>query len=193
MQGTLNGADRQARDFHNIFKRELLFISQCDQFRIIRPQLANGLVQHRSQFMLFCNAIWRFRIASLLKTVLRHLLERRSSDTTSPHFINGGMMGNRQEPSRKLPFRRIGLQPKKSFHECVLRQLLRARRIANHPEYHGKDRPLITPNQLMKGTLRAGKRASNQISISFRHSFTIRDLQRLRCTQCCAPMVGPLS
>src|SRR5439155_16995317 len=155
MQETLNGSSRQARDFRDVFECKVLFISQSDHFGVLRAQVVNSLLQDLRQLPPFRDAVWRVLIASLSEAVLRRLREGRRPDIGPPYLIDRRMVGNREEPARKFSFRRISVEFYKRFDKGVLRQFLRARRIANHPKYHGKDRPFVSLHELLKSAIRA--------------------------------------
>ena len=102
MQPTFNRADRQAGDFCDIFKRKVVFISQRDHLGVIRPQVADSLVEQSRQFPPFRDAIWSLITALLRQAVLRRLFQRRCPHTAPPHLVDGGMMSNRQKRLERL-------------------------------------------------------------------------------------------
>ena len=110
MQETLHGSSRQARDFRDVFERKVLLISQRDHFGVLRAQVVNSLLQDLRQLPPFRDAVWRVLIAFPGEAVLRRLLKGRRPDIGPPYLIYRRMVGNRQEPTRKFSFRRIGLE-----------------------------------------------------------------------------------
>ena len=82
---------------------------------------------------------------------------RPAGGTGAPHRVDGGVVGDAEQPARQ-PSRRVERgEAAKGLDERLLCEVLGERPIAGHAGDEADDRPLIPAHDLLEGRLRAGQ------------------------------------
>ena len=74
-------------------------------------------------------------------------------DATAPEMIDGHVVGDLEQPARKLEFGAVAVDVIQDLDEGILRQILRRLPIAHHAIDERKYGPLVAAHELAEGEL----------------------------------------
>src|SRR5688572_26995865 len=160
----LYGAEGEVEDLGDFLVGSVLDMSQENAGAILRSQAPDRLFDGRPELagLNFLQRVFsaildlkRGRVDSLPGGRVRSTLDRAGVQAPAPQVIDGGVVGDLENPRGKLEFGAVTLDGVQRFDECFLGEIFGQLAVPHHPVNEREDGALVPAHQLAVGELLA--------------------------------------